>query len=76
MKELDQNQTEEVSGARIFQCFKKPPVITTLALGEEGPRMTTMVVGEEDPVITTLALGEEGGGGGTFLPTDSALGAF
>lgn len=41
------------------------PIVTTLAIGEEGdgPIMTTLALGEEDggPIATTLALGEEGG---------------
>lgn len=80
MKELDHSQTEEVTGALIIKWppFKKPPVITTLALGEEGGggHVTTYRVGEEGgPIITTLALGEEGGGT-TTASTDSALGSF
>jgi hypothetical protein len=42
------------------------PVMTTMALGEEGGTVTTKAVGEEcgggGGPITTLALGEEGGG--------------
>jgi hypothetical protein len=42
------------------------PVVTTLAVGEEGGTVTTKAVGEEcgggGGPITTLALGEEGGG--------------
>ena len=47
---------------------KKPPIATTLAIGEEDPYTTlaigeegdtTHAEGEEDP-YTTLALGEEG----------------
>lgn len=37
---------------------KKPPIATTLAIGEEDP-YTTLAIGEEGPVETTLALGEE-----------------
>ncbi len=41
---------------------KKPPIATTLAIGEEEPIATTLAVGEEDgapPYETTMALGEE-----------------
>lgn len=40
------------------------PVMTTMAVGEEGGTVTTMAVGEEcgGGTVTTLALGEEGGG--------------
>jgi len=41
------------------------PVVTTLAVGEEGGTVTTKAVGEEcggGPPMTTLALGEESGG--------------
>lgn len=83
MKELNPQQTEQVTGAR---RFKRPPIttlavgeeggVTTLAMGEEGPIATTLALGEENPVITTLALGEEGSGG-TFTSTPtSALGSF
>lgn len=54
----------------------KPPIYTTLALGEEGPHPTTLAIGEEGggggstflggEEATTLAIGEEGPG----LPTD------
>jgi hypothetical protein len=39
------------------------PVMTTLALGEEGGTITTKAVGEEcgGSTVTTLALGEETG---------------
>ena len=37
----------------------KPPVATTLALGEEEPWPTTEALGEEGPTETTLAIGEE-----------------
>lgn len=37
---------------------KKPPLATTLALGEESPDPTTLALYEED-FETTLALGEE-----------------
>jgi hypothetical protein len=37
---------------------KKPPIATTLAIGEEDPVATTLAVGEED-WETTLAVGEE-----------------
>lgn len=43
---------------------KIEPIVTTLALGEEG--------GEDDPILTTQALGEEGGDGPIF--TTLALG--
>ena len=36
-------------------------IITTLALGEEGPVFTTQALGEEERKPTTAALGEEGG---------------
>lgn len=36
---------------------KKPPIYTTLAIGEEDCQ-TTLAIGEED-IATTLALGEE-----------------
>lgn len=47
----------------------KKPIVTTLALGEEGPHPTTLALGEEGgggstvlggEEATTLALGEEG----------------
>jgi hypothetical protein len=40
------------------------PVVTTLAVGEEGGTVTTKAVGEEcgSPPMTTMALGEESGG--------------
>jgi hypothetical protein len=44
--------------------IKKPPV-TTMMVGEEGgPIITTLALGEEGggPIATTLAIGEEGGG--------------
>jgi hypothetical protein len=90
MKELNQVQTEEVTGGLILKCprlpIKRPP-ITTLAVGEEGGGITSMMVGEEDKA-TTLAVGEEGGGtvttlaigeegGGTVSSSGAgALGAF
>ena len=37
---------------------KKPPIATTLAIGEEDPA-TTLAIGEEWDA-TTLAIGEEG----------------
>ncbi len=82
MKELDQSQTDQVTGALHIKWppFKKPPVITTLALGEEGGgHVTTLRVGEEGggPVITTLAIGEEGPGtGSTPIESGGALGSF
>jgi hypothetical protein len=71
MKELDQAQTQEVTGG--LRCkitwppIKKPPIkkppITTLAVGEEGgPVITTLALGEEGPTMTTMAVGEEGSG--------------
>jgi len=82
MKELDQQQTELVSGG----LRKRPPVttlalgeeggdVTTLAVGEEGGVATTLAIGEEEPVFTTLALGEEGGGCGA-ASGGGAFGAF
>jgi|GEM_PF-3159571 len=75
--ELTQEETEAVSGGSLLSrisdrfrrpCQVKPPVYTTLALGEEG--------GDGGPVtraafedgggggdMTTMAIGEEGGGG-------------
>jgi hypothetical protein len=40
------------------------PVVTTMAVGEEGGTITTKVVGEEcgGLPMTTMALGEESGG--------------
>jgi hypothetical protein len=43
------------------------PVVTTMAVGEEGGTVTTKAVGEEcggggGPPMTTMALGEESGG--------------
>jgi hypothetical protein len=40
---------------------KKPPPLTTLAIGEEDGGATTMALGEEDHA-TTMAIGEEDGG--------------
>jgi hypothetical protein len=57
--ELPTEALEKVQGGN------KMPVVTTLALGEEGGTVTTKAVGEEcggGGPITTLALGEEGGG--------------
>jgi hypothetical protein len=84
MKELNTQQTEEVTGARLF---KRPP-ITTLAVGEEGGGgVTTLAIGEEGgstrkfgeegPIFTTLALGEEGNPPvDATSSTTSALGSF
>jgi hypothetical protein len=53
LKELFIEDLGKVTGG------KKPPIFTTLALGEEDPVATTLAIGEEDPVATTLAIGEE-----------------
>lgn len=85
MKELNQAQTEEVTGALrlkfTWPIFKKPikkPPITTLAVGEEGgPIITTLALGEEGGgVATTLAIGEEDGGTAVSAEGTSALGSF
>lgn len=73
MKELDQQQAQQVAGARIWPP-KRPPV-TTMAVGEEGcGGVTTLAIGEEEPIFTTLAIGEEDGGAGA--PVKSGGGAF
>ncbi len=53
--ELPTEALEKVQGGR--------PVMTTLALGEEGGTITTKALGEEcgGGTVTTLALGEETG---------------
>lgn len=75
MKELDQQQIDQVTGALIIKCPIKKPPYTTLALGEEGGHVTSMMVGEEDK-LTTLAIGEEGGGITPVASSGGALGAF
>lgn len=52
LKELFIEDLGKVTGG------KKPPIYTTLAIGEEDPA-TTLAIGEEDPPLTTLAIGEE-----------------
>jgi hypothetical protein len=56
--ELPTEALKKVQGGR--------PVMTTMALGEEGGTVTTKAVGEEGcgggGPITTLAIGEESGG--------------
>ena len=74
MKELDQQQVEQVAGAR---RWPKCPPVTTLAVGEEGGGgVTTLAIGEEEPVFTTLAVGEEDGGGALPVAGGGAFGAF
>jgi hypothetical protein len=84
MKELNTQQTEDVTGA----LTKRSPMttmiygeengggrVTTLAIGEEGG--STRKLGEEGPIYTTLAIGEEGSSPvDTASTTTSALGSF
>lgn len=62
MKELNAQQTEEVTGALTKRpttlIFGEEGGVTTLIAGEESP--STRKLGEEGPIYTTLALGEEG----------------
>lgn len=59
--EISQEEMMNIDGGSLDR-----PIITTLAVGEEGdgPIMTTLALGEEGgggPIYTTLAVGEEGG---------------
>lgn len=54
----------------ICEPIVRPPVATTLAIGEEGGYYPYPVVLEpipEPPILTTMALGEEGGGFGSGI---------
>jgi hypothetical protein len=53
LKELFIEDLGKVTGG------KKPPIATTLAIGEEDPIATTLAIGEEDGGETTHAEGEE-----------------
>jgi hypothetical protein len=66
MKKNKQPQLKElfIEGLGKVTGGKKPPIATTLAIGEEDPVATTLAVGEED-WASTDALGEE-----TPLPVD------
>lgn len=52
-------QAENVATTLAIGEEDRPPM-TTLRLGEEGPRPTTWRIGEEGPFPTTKRLGEEG----------------
>ena len=52
LKDLFIEDLGQVTGGR-------PPLATTLALGEEGPTETTLALGEEDGDPTTVWYGEE-----------------
>lgn len=61
MKKNKQSQLQELFIEDLGKVTggKKPPIATTLSIGEEDPVATTLAVDEED-WASTDALGEEG----------------
>jgi hypothetical protein len=63
----------------IFKPPVKKPPVTTMMVGEEGgPIITTLALGEEGggPIATTQSIGEDGGSATTVVATDTPLGTF
>ncbi|GAA0137424.1 hypothetical protein YSY43_42650 [Paenibacillus sp. YSY-4.3] len=57
--EISPEEMQQIDGGSLDRS-----TYLTLAIGEDGPIMTTLALGEEGggPIMTTLAVGEEGGG--------------